>query len=204
MDFVLLIFFCSSQCFFPLSVSDSTRSVARAKRTFCTCHSQFARLGDQISKPCTYPFPFPVLFGVFFFCVWVGSIRFLFFSCTTHSDNLNYSKTCLNPSTVFHTKIRIPVRINFPWQQHLVPWSALHNIMLIDCPIKNRVQRYQEHHRVVFEVFELSSAKEGRVSLLVDVFPCASWSLVKVRTSAWRATWKTLVLGLTWREWAQE
>ena len=28
--------------------------------------------------------------------------------------------------------------------------------------------------RVVFEVFELSSGKEGRVSLLVDVFPCAS------------------------------
>ena len=59
-------------------------------------------------------------------------------------------------------------------------------------------------YRVVFEVFELSSAKEGRVCLLVDVFPCASWCLVKVRTSAWRATWKTLVWGLTWREWAQE
>ena len=112
--------------------------------------------------------------------------------------------SCLNPSTVFHTKIRIPVRINFPWQQHLAPWSAWHDIMLINCAMKKRVQRYQEHHRVIFEVFELSSAKEGRVSLFVDVFPSASWALVKVRTSAWRATWKTLVLALTWREWAQE
>ena len=75
---------------------------------------------------------------------------------------------------VFHTKIRIPVRINFPWQQHLAPWSTWHDIMLIDCAKKKRVQRYQEHHRVVFEVFELSSAKEGRVSLLVDVFPSAA------------------------------
>ena len=66
------------------------------------------------------------------------------------------------------------MRINFPWQQHLAPWSAWHDIMLIDCAMKKRVQRYQEHHRVVFEVFELSSAKEGQVSLLVDVFPCAS------------------------------
>ena len=37
--------------FFPLSlslpVSDSTRSVARAKRISWTCHSQFARLGDR-------------------------------------------------------------------------------------------------------------------------------------------------------------
>ena len=66
------------------------------------------------------------------------------------------------------------MRINFPWQQHLAPWSAWHDIMLIDCAMKKRVQWYQEHHRVVFEVFELSSAKEGRVSLLVDVFLCAS------------------------------
>ena len=44
-----------------------------------------------------------------------------------------------NPSTVFHTKIRIPVRINFPWQQHLTPWSAWHDIMLIDCAMKKRV-----------------------------------------------------------------
>ena len=29
----------------------------------------------------------------------------------------------------------------------------------------------------IFEVFELSSAKEGRVSLLVDVFPSASWAI---------------------------
>ena len=131
-------------------------------------------------------------------CPWFGEGK------RERDDKKKKTSKSLNPSTVFHTKIRIPVRINFPWQWHLAPWSAWHDIMLIDCAMKKRVQRYQEHQRLVFEVFELSSAKEGRVSLLVDVFPCASWSLVKVRTSAWRATWKTLVLGLTWREWAQE
>ena len=47
-----------------LPVSDSTRSVARAKRISWTCHSQFARLGDRTSKPCTY---LPPLFIYFFF-----------------------------------------------------------------------------------------------------------------------------------------
>ena len=67
--------------------------------------------------------------------------------------------------------------INFPWQPRLVLWSVWHDIMLIDCAMKKTRPAVPRtpYHRVVFEVFELSSVKEGRVSLLFDVFPCSSW-----------------------------
>ena len=50
-----------------LPVSDSTRSVACAKRISWTCHSKFARLGDRTSKLCTYLPPFFFFFFSFVF-----------------------------------------------------------------------------------------------------------------------------------------
>ena len=56
---------------FSLPVSDSTRSVAHAKRISWTCHSQFARMGDRgiglQSRALTYPFFF-FFFSFFCFC----------------------------------------------------------------------------------------------------------------------------------------